>query len=245
MNYKKIRFRPKNFKECNPEIFKRLIKNNPYMGQVYSFPDILYPHPCRADLQKIIFKSRVTKNKSHTSKIHLEIGSGSGRYLIEWANRYKNDFFIGFELRYKRLVFAAKKIKKQNLNNIILMRERGEFFYEYFKKNTVDYLHINFPDPWSKKNHQKNRLLNINFLTKLSSIMNLHGEFRFKTDHLEYFEKVTGMISKMNNFYISEYTKDLHKSSLNNKNILTEFEMLFKSKDNPSIYYFLAKKIKK
>ena len=245
MNYKKIRFRPKNFKEDNPEIFKRLIKNNPYMEQVYSFPDILNPHPCREDLQKIRFKSRVTKNKSHSSKIHLEIGSGSGRYLIEWANINKNDFFIGFELRYKRLVLAAKKIKKQNINNIILMRERGEFFYEYFKKNTLDYLHINFPDPWSKKNHQKNRLLNINFLTKLSSIMNLNGEFRFKTDHLEYFEKVTGMISKMNNFYITEYTKDLHNSILNNKNIFTEFEMLFKSKDNPSIYYFLAKKIKK
>ena len=62
-------------------------------------------------------------------------------------------------------------------------------------------------------------------------------------EHLEYFEKVTKIITKMNNFYISEYTKDLHNSVLNNKNILTEFEMLFKSKDNPSICYLLAKKV--
>ena len=121
MNYKKIRFRPKNFKEDNPEIFKRLIKNNPYMEQVYNFPNILYPHPSREDLQKIKFKSRVTKNKSLSRKIHLEIGPGSGRYLIEWANNNKNDFFFGFELRYKRLVLAAKKIKNLNINNIILI----------------------------------------------------------------------------------------------------------------------------
>ena len=243
MNHKKIRFNPKNIKEDNPEIFKRLVKNNPYIGQVYNFPDIIFPHPSNDDLRKIRSKSRVTKNKSHSSKIHLEIGSGSGRYLIEWANNNKNDFFIGFELRYKRLVLSAKKIKKQKISNIILLRERGEFFYEYFKKNTLDYLHVNFPDPWSKKSHQKNRVLNCNFLTKLSSIMNLNAEFRFKTDHLEYFEKVTKIITKMNNFYISEYTKDLHNSVLNNKNILTEFEMLFKSKDNPSICYLLAKKV--
>ncbi len=92
MNHKNIRFRPINFKEDNPEIFKRLIKNNPYMDQVYNFPDILHPHPFNEDLQKIRYKSRVTKNKSHSSKIHLEIGSGSGRYIIEWANNNKNDF---------------------------------------------------------------------------------------------------------------------------------------------------------
>ena len=129
-----------------------------------------------------------TKEKSNLGKTQLEIGCGSARYLIEWAINNTQDSFIGFELRYKRLVFAAKKIELKNINNLLLMRERGEFLNEYFLKGGLDYLHINFPDPWIKKKHRKKRLLNYDFLAKMSSIMRFNGEFRFKTDHLEYFE---------------------------------------------------------
>ena len=194
-------------------------------------------------MRKIRSKSRVTKNKSHSSKIHLEIGSGSGRYLIEWANNNKNDFFIGFELRYKRLVLSAKKIKKQNISNIILLRERGEFFYEYFKKNTLDYLHVNFPDPWSKKSHQKNRIINCNFLEKLSPIMNFNGEFRFKTDHLEYFKSTSELLYNSQLFEIKDFTYDLHQSEFSDQNIKTEFELLFQSKGNPPIGFLRARRI--
>ena len=173
----------------------------------------------------------------------LEIGCGSGRYLIELAVNNTKDSFIGIELRYKRLVLAAKKIERQNINNILLMRERGEYFDEYFQQNSLDFLHINFPDPWIKKSQRKNRLLKHDFLAKLTSIMRFNGEFRFKTDHLEYFETVSKIFSEIKDFTIIEYTKNLHRSIYNEKNILTEFEMLFKSKGNPPIGYLLAKKI--
>lgn len=239
-----MRFRPKNYKEENPEVFNKLIKNNPYMAHVHNYPKILYPHPSTKISQKIkAFKNSVNKKKYPSRKIHLEIGCGSGRYLIEWAIKNKKDFFIGFELRYKRLVLAAKKIEQQKIKNIILMRERGEFIDEYFQQNTLDYLHINFPDPWIKKSHLKNRILNYDLLIKLSSIMSFNGEFIFKTDHLEYFKSVFKIISEIKNFYITELTHDLHNSIFNKNNILTEFEMLFKSKKNPSICYLLAKKI--
>ena len=68
------------------------------------------------------------KEKTHLGKIHLEIGCGSGRYLIELAINNTKDSFIGIELRYKRLVLAAKKIERQHIKNILFMRERGEYF---------------------------------------------------------------------------------------------------------------------
>ena len=73
--------------------------------------------------------------------------------------------------------------------------------------------------------------------------MSFNGELRFKTDHLEYFDTVTKILSEIKDFTIIEYTNDLHSSIYTDRNILTEFEMLFKSKGNPPIGYLLAKKI--
>jgi len=239
-----MRFRPKNYKEEDQNIFNRLKKTNPYIVQLYNFPNILIPHPSIENFQKHFEnKKKGSNDNSHLGKIHLEIGCGSGRYIIEWAIKNTQDSFVGVELRYKRLVLAAKKIERQHINNILLMRERGEYFDEYFKQNSLDFLHINFPDPWIKKSQRKNRLINHDFLAKLTSIMSFNGELRFKTDHLEYFDTVTKILSEIKDFTIIEYTNDLHSSIYTDRNILTEFEMLFKSKGNPPIGYLLAKKI--
>mgnify|MGYP001430419059 CR=1 FL=1 len=238
-----MRFRKKNYKEEDKNIFSQLTKNNPYIAHVYNFPNILLPHPSIQNFQELLEIKKRKKTKLDSKKIHLEIGCGSGRYLIEWANKNTQDTFIGIELRYKRLVLAAKKIDQQHIKNILLMRDHGEFFDEYFQKYGLDYLHINFPDPWTKKKQRKNRLLNKDFIYKLYSIMSFNGEFRFKTDHLEYFETVTKILAGIKGFTITEYSKNLHSSIYNEKNILTEFEMLFKSKRNPPIGYLLAKKI--
>ncbi len=241
-----MRYRPKNYKVEDQKIFTRLKKNNPYIALLYNFPKILIPHPSIENFQNHFEnKKKDSKDKSHLGKIHLEIGCGSGRYLIENAINHKKDSFIGIELRYKRLVLAAKKIERQNIKNILLLRECGEYFDEYFQQNSLDFLHINFPDPWNKKSQRKHRLINHNFISKLSYTMRSNGEFRLKTDHLEYFETVFKILSDSKDFTIIEHTKDLHESIYNDKNILTEFEMLFKSKDNPPIGYFLAKKINK
>ena len=120
------------------------------------------------------------------------------------------------------------------------MRERGEFINEYLPHNSIDCMHINFPDPWSKKAHRKHRILSADFLTKMYPYFSSRGELRFKTDHLEYFGAVTNIIQNLESYKIVEYSKDLHQNQHNAKNILTEFEMLFKSKGNPPIGYLKA-----
>ena len=234
-----MRFHPRNHRDDNPEVFAQLVKINPYMARVYDYPELLIPYPTPENFKQLW--DRKKGDVSASSRIvHLEIGCGSGRYLIEWAHDNPKNSFIGIELRYKRLVLAAKKIKKQTISNIILMREHGEFIDEYLPHNSIDCMHINFPDPWSKKAHRKHRILSADFLTKMHPYFRLSGELRFKTDHLEYFETVTEILQKLENYKIVEHTSDLHSSKYNENNILTEFEMLFKSKANPPIGYLRA-----
>ena len=107
----------------------------------------------------------------------------------------------------------------------------------------MDFMHINFPDPWSKKSRRKHRILSSEFLNRMLPLFSSKGELIFKTDHLEYFETVTEILQQLKTYSIVEHTSDLHRSEYNEHNILTEFEMLFKSKGNPSIGHLLAEKL--
>ena len=234
-----MRFRPKNHRDDNPEVFAQLVKINPYMARIYDYPELLIPHPTPENFKQI-WDNKKNDSPIPAGKVNLEIGCGSGRYLIGSALASPQDFFIGFELRYKRLVLAAKKMDQQKIHNILLIRERGEFLQEYMPNNSVDRIHINFPDPWPKKSRRKNRILNTEFLRVILPLFRSKGELLFKTDHLEYFETVTKLLQQLKPYTIVEHTSDLHSSEYSKNNILTEFEMLFKSKGNPPIGYLRA-----
>ena len=237
-----MRYRPTNLRDENPEVLNQLAKYNPYIARVYDYPELLLPHPSVDNFQEIwTRKFKYNLGDASIRKIHVEIGCGSSRYLINWAIAHPQDFFIGLELRYKRLVLSAKKIQKHNIQNILLLRERGEFLNEYLTHRTINCLHINFPDPWSKKAKRKHRILSKEFLTKIHPYFCSGGELRFKTDHLEYFKTVTQIMNQLGFYSIEQYTENLHQSVFNSENILTEFEMLFKSKENPPIGYLRAK----
>ena len=122
-----------------------------------------------------------------------------------------------------------------------MLRERGEFLDEYLTHKSIGCLHINFPDPSAKKTKRKHRDLSTEFLTKMHPYICSGGELRFKTDHLEYFKTVTGILNQLEFCAIDQHTEDLHQSTYDTENILTEFEMLFKSKGNPPIGYLRAK----
>ena len=240
-----MRYRTRNQREENPEVFAQLVKNNPYIARIHDYPELLIPYPTAENFQPLWSSKIKAVSDAHSGKVHLEIGCGSGRYLIEWAQENPQDSFIGLELRYKRLVLAAKKIEQQTISNILLMREHGEFIDEYLPHNSIDCMHINFPDPWSKKARRKHRILSADFLTKMHPYFRSSSELRFKTDHLEYFETVTEILQKLENYKIVEHTTDLQRSNYIENNILTEFEMLFKSKGNPPIGYLNAKALNK
>ena len=86
------------------------------MARIYDYPELLIPHPTPENFQQLW--DRKNRNTPVASgKVHLEIGCGSGRYLIGWALANPQDFFIGFELRYKRLALAAKKMEQQDTHS--------------------------------------------------------------------------------------------------------------------------------
>ncbi len=230
-----MRFRPTDYRTLPVETLEKMARNNPYIKRIYDYPCVLIPHPTMES-----FSKQWQPIVSNQRKVHVEIGCGSGRYLIQLAKNNPQDAFLGLELRLKRLVLAARKIERDQIINVLLMRERGEYLDDYFTTASIDVMHVNFPDPWSKEKRRKHRVLSEPFLEMMHCLFKQNGELHFKTDHLEYFSTVTDIINSSGLFRIADSTLDLHNSLLNKSNIYTEFELLFKSKGNPPIGYFRA-----
>ncbi len=230
-----MRYRTPDVRTQDPEEFLRQTQNNPYLKEVYEYPEWIWVHPDP--------KAFPAWQAEHApERLHLEIGCGSGRYLIRWAEAHPQDLFLGMELRYKRLALAARKLKRGGLANVLLLRERGEFLDDYLTPESLDVLHVNFPDPWPKKGHAKNRLMSPEFLTRLHPYLKPGGEIRFKTDHQEYFAWVSETFRDLEGYTLEAHTEVLQHSPFAEGNVETEFELLFRSKGDPPIGFLIARR---
>ena len=128
-------------------------------------------------------------------------------------------------------------MRLNNLQNVLILREKGEYLADFFYENSLDSVHVNFPDPWAKASQQKHRLLQFAFFETLGQLLKPQGCFFFKTDHQEYFQSVVQVLKSFKLFQIVEYSENLYQSPYAQKNIKTEFERLFLSKLKSHIHY--------
>ena len=82
--------------------------------------------------------------------IHLEIGMGKGRFLMEMAKLHPDIHYIGIEKYSSVLVRALEKMEEEPLPNIHFLRMDAEYITQYFDKGEVAEIYLNFSDPWPK-----------------------------------------------------------------------------------------------
>lgn len=207
-------------------------RNNPYILEIQNHQDRIWfsPEEAGADLAEFV---------AAPGPLRLDLGCGAGNFLRSWALAEPQARYVGFELRYKRLVVAARKFNKSAVHNVRLAKARAEDLTSWFAPKTLDRVHVNFPDPWPKARQQKHRLLGQRFLGDLKTLLAQKGEFWFKTDHKEYFEWALGQIELSGLYELVELSWDLHHSPYQEHNLLTEFEGLFLSQGLP-VYHLKA-----
>jgi tRNA (guanine-N7-)-methyltransferase len=225
---------PKKVMFVSPEQKEEFAKNNPYVSEIEKFQEVIFNHEAPEDL--------IDWSNSFPIKqpIVLDLGCGAGNFLRDLAKKNSHFNYIGFELRYKRLVLGARKFTKHGVENIRLVRSKAEDIGKWFPENSIQRIHVNFPDPWAKSKQRKHRLLQEKQFKIFHQLLTASGDFVFKTDHKEYFHSTHNLLKKIPYFEIVEYSEDLHQSEFNEDNVLTEFEGLFKGKGLPT-YYLRAK----
>ncbi len=169
---------------------------------------------------------------NNDNPIHIEIGMGKGKFILENALKHPNINFIGIEKFDTVMVRALKKINKYNLKNLKLIRSDALLLNDIFDSE-INVLYLNFSDPWPKLRHAKRRLTSEVFLNIYDYIFKDRKYIIMKTDNRNLFEFSIESFSEFG-YKIKDISLDLHNSYIKDI-ITTEYEEKFINK-NKVIY---------
>jgi tRNA (guanine-N7-)-methyltransferase len=102
------------------------------------------------------------------SKKILEIGFGMGDATAKIAQTLPDCDFIAVEVHTPGVGSLLKLIEESALSNIrIIQHDAVEVLQNMLPDQSLDGVHIFFPDPWHKKRHHKRRLIQAAFVKLL------------------------------------------------------------------------------
>jgi len=135
--------------------------------------------------------------------IVLEIGSGHGHFLVKYASEHTQKLCLGVDLIGERIVRARKKATRAKLTNCHFIRAEARELIEALPAGvTFAEVWVLFPDPWPKKRHHKNRILQPAFFDFLAERTGQGARLYFRTDHAEYFQWVVARMPEVKTWQI-------------------------------------------
>lgn len=170
--------------------------------------------------------------------LHIEIGMGKGRFLMDMARLHPDRNYIGIEMYDSVLLRALQKREEletqgTELANLYFMRVDARHLPEIFSQGEVDKIYLNFSDPWPKARHAKRRLTSREFLKRYETVLAKDGVVEFKTDNKELFDFSLEEVREAG-WELLASTYDLHHNEeLCKGNVMTEYEEKFSSMGNP------------
>lgn len=202
--------------------------------------ELIEAHP-----EIVISNPEALKGKWHEEfgndhPIHIEAGSGKGRFITGMAQANPDINYIGIELFESVIVTALQGALEPEggIPNLRLLQVNAQELETFFEAGEIDRVYLNFSDPWPKTRHAKRRLTHESFLKLYERVLPEGGEIHFKTDNRGLFEYSLTSISEYG-MLLKDVSLDLHANEPE-WNIMTEYEEKFLKKGQP-IYRLEAK----
>jgi tRNA (guanine-N7-)-methyltransferase len=130
------------------------------------------------------------------SPVVLEIGFGMGDATAKIAQALPETFFIACEVHTPGVGALLRLIGEQEIPNIrIVQHDAVEVLAQMIGKESLDGIHIFFPDPWHKKRHHKRRLIQPAFVATLCQHLKPGGYLHLATDWQPYAEQMLQVLS--------------------------------------------------
>ena len=127
--------------------------------------------------------------------LDVDVGCGKGRFLLARAKASPGRNFLGIERLLRRVRKVDRKIMRQGISNVRLLRIEATYAIEHLLPAlSVTNFYILFPDPWPKKRHHKRRLITKSFVCSLHRALQAGGQAHLATDHLDYFEETYNLL---------------------------------------------------
>ena len=177
--------------------------------------------PLLVELASIVDPLEVGTLFSQVQPLEVELGCGDASFLLEYARRHPQTNFIGVERLLGRLQKLDRKGRRLGLQNLRGVRIESAYFLQYLlPAHVATAVHIYFPDPWPKKKHRKNRLINEAFPALARNTLVSGGTVYLRTDDLDYFQQMNEVVDAAKAFVRVETPASLAE-------VVTDFEQFF------------------
>lgn len=199
-----------------------------------------------ADSRFVVHEPSKRKGKwkdlfGNANPLHIEIGMGKGRFIMQLAKENPGINYVGIEKYSTVLLRAIQKMEAEELPNLVFIRMDAEEICDVFDKDEVDRIYLNFSDPWPKDRHAKRRLESREFLARYDQCLKKNGRIEFKTDNRMLFDFAVEEVAAAG-WNMDAISYDLHKENeMMIGNVMTEYEEKFSSMGNPIYKYIISR----
>jgi tRNA (guanine-N7-)-methyltransferase len=186
-------------------------------------------------LTSIIERLELEKIFTEARPLEVELGSGDGSFLVNYAKLHPGRNFLGVERLLGRLRKLDRKALRAGLANLRGLRVESAYCLEYLlPPGSVTVLHVYFPDPWPKRKHRKNRLVNARFTEIARQSLAPGGVVYLRTDDEDYFSQMVKEFAANPAFRLVETPGELSA-------VVTDFERNFLARGVPTLRAAYAK----
>jgi tRNA (guanine-N7-)-methyltransferase len=134
----------------------------------------------------------------------VDFGSGMGAHSLNLAKSNSNVGILAIDVHTVGLIAVVDAATELGLENIRTHHGDGlDILKGWLLPESVDEIHVLFPDPWPKARHHKRRLITPLFLDLSYRALKPGGRLVFVTDDETYFESASSIISDYSRFTVA------------------------------------------
>lgn len=167
----------------------------------------------------------------NNNPVHLEIGCGKGKFVVEMAKRHPDVNFVAVEKISNVIIDAVESTVKEGLTNVYFINCAAEVLQKYVKDGTISRIYLNFSNPLPKLGFVKQRLTHARFLNIYKQLLVPDAEIWQKTDSKDFYE-FSLQSFKDSGFEVVSICEDLKNNPFAG-NVVTEHEKLFMDRGLP------------
>jgi tRNA (guanine-N7-)-methyltransferase len=122
-----------------------------------------------------------------SDKVIMEIGFGMGEATAIIAKNHPNNGYIAVDVHPPGIGKLLARIIENDLTNLKVIEEDVHVVLQHMiADESLDGIHLFFPDPWPKKKHNKRRIVNAEFLALIHPKIKKGGFIHIATDWVPY-----------------------------------------------------------